>query len=152
MVENMLTKNSLFWEDVEVGQEIPPLVFSITMKTLMLAAAGNRDFMPYHYHREFAKSIGTRDAFVNTTFNQALFSRFVTDWTGAGADTRSVTLKMKDQLCVGDTAQVTGTVMRKWADGEDMRIELSLDIHNEIGLTASTTTVMALPSRRHGDV
>jgi acyl dehydratase len=53
---------------------------------------------------------------------------------------------MSDQLCVGDVARVNGTVVRKWTDGHDALVELALTVTNHLGRTASSTTVVALPT------
>ena len=58
----------------------PVLDFPITVKTLILAVCGTRDLMPYHHDPDYSKSVGNRDMFVNTMFEQALFGRYVTDF------------------------------------------------------------------------
>ena len=66
-----------YWEDVEEGEKLPTLHFPITPKTMVLAVCGTRDLMPYHHNPAYSKSVGNRDMFVNTMFEQALFGRFV---------------------------------------------------------------------------
>lgn len=141
---------TLRWDDVAVGDRLPDLELPITGKTLVMAAAGTRDYMPYHHNDLFSRGKGVKGAFVNTMFNQALFGRYVTDWTGPGGDLRSATLRMVDQLCAGETARVSGTVTEAWqADGEAL-VKVDLAIHNETGPTALSETVIALPSHEHG--
>jgi hypothetical protein len=136
------------WPDVQVGEVLPQLSLPITWKTLALIAAGTRDFMPYHHNSAFTKSVGIRDAFVNTMFNQALFGRFATDWSGPAAYLRSASLRMFDQLCPADTATVSGKVVRSWPDESgEQRVALDLAIRNAMTTTASSTVVLALPSR-----
>ena len=65
------------WEDVEVGEVLPRLEFPITAKTMVLAVCGTRDLMPYHHDPAYSKSVGNRDLFVNTIFDQALLERYV---------------------------------------------------------------------------
>jgi len=142
---------ALTWHQVGEGDRLPPLRFPISLKTLMLEAAGTRDFMPYHYHRDYARATGARDAFVNTMFLQALFARFVSDWAGPDSQLVSASLQMGTQLCVGDVAEVSGTVVRTWRDGSASLVELSLTVANKIGPTARSTTVVVLPFER-GDV
>ncbi|MAG30249.1 MAG: hypothetical protein CL908_05055 [Deltaproteobacteria bacterium] len=143
---------SKFWEDVEVGEQLPVLEFPITVKTLILGVCGTRDLMPYHHDPEYSKSIGNRDMFVNTMFEQALFGRFVTDWCGPESDFRETGLQMLNQLCPGDIAKIEGTVTEKLEDGGEPRVKLQLTASNHIGVAATSTATIAVPSRSDGAV
>ncbi|MER9363226.1 MaoC family dehydratase N-terminal domain-containing protein [Mesorhizobium sp. M0500] len=138
--------NHLTWEEVEVGAQLQQLRFPITWKTMAIAAAGTRDFFPYHHHPTQPKELGMRGPFVNTMFFQGLFSRFTTDWSGPESFVISLDLQMVDQLIPGDTAIVSGTVTGKSTDPE--RVELKLKIENQIGVVALSTVWLAMPSRR----
>ena len=122
---------SKFWEDVEAGETLPVLEFPITVKTLILAVCGTRDLMPYHHDPEYSKSVGNRDMFVNTMFEQALFGRYVTDFAGPESDFRETGLQMLNQLCPGDIARVEGTVTEKLEEGGEKRIKLQLSAAND---------------------
>jgi hypothetical protein len=139
--------SNLAWSNVAVGDRLPSLAFPISLKTLMLEVAGTRDFMPYHYHSGYAQTIGARGAFVNSMFLQALFARFACDWSGPDSQLLSASLEIRDQLCVGDVANVDGSVTRKWTDHDDSCVELNLVIRNEVGVTATSTTVLAMPAQ-----
>ena len=108
-----------YWEDVGEGEKLPVLRFPITLKTLVLGVCGTRDLMPYHHNPGYSKSIGNRDMFVNTMFEQALFGRFVTDWCGPESDFRETSLQMLGQLVPGDVALVRGSVKRKFREGDE---------------------------------
>ena len=117
-----------------------------------MGVVGTRDFAPYHQNPEYTKSLGSRDQFVSTMFNQALFGRLVTDWGGPDADFRGTTLRMVGQLCPGDTAILEGRVATKERDGDDHRVELELSSRNHLGTACVATATMALPSREGGAV
>lgn len=133
------------WAAAETGEELAPLDYPITQKTLALQVAGNRDFFPYHHNGPFTRALGLRDTFVNTTFYQGLFGRYSTDWAGPGAAVRSQRLTMSDQLCAGDRAVVRGAVGRVWTEGGDHLVEIVASVGHERGPTARCTTVLALP-------
>ncbi len=141
-----------YWEDVEVGETLPALRFPITVKTLVLAVCGTRDLMPYHHDPAYTKSLGNRDMFVNTMFEQALFGRFVTDWCGPESDFRETSLQMIDQLCPGDTALVEGTVTEKLQVGKDRRVSVALTASHDRGVAARGSATLAMPSREAGPV
>jgi acyl dehydratase len=143
---------SKFWEEVDEGQELPSLEFPITIKTLILGVAGTRDFQSFHHNREYAKSAGSRDMFVNTMFDQALFGRFVTDWSGPDSDFRSATLQMGVQVCPDDVLRVEGSVVKKYEQDGDYRIDISMTASNHIGVAARSSATIAMPSRAGGEV
>jgi len=140
------------WEDVCEGEKLPALRFPITIKTLILGVCGTRDLMPYHHNPVYTKSLGNRDMFVNTMFEQALFGRFVTDWCGPESDFRETSLQMVGQLVPGDVAIVEGSVKKKFREGEDCRVEVGLEASNERGLAAQASAILAMPSRESGPV
>jgi acyl dehydratase len=141
---------SKLWEDVSVGEEIPSQRFPVSWRTLMTQLLGTRDFMPYHYHPTYAKSLGMRGAFVNNPFYLCLFGRYVTDWSGPDTDPRSATLQMFDQTVPGDVLQFAGTVIRKWDAGDDCLVEVSLEFRHALGVAAVSTMVLVMPSQKHG--
>ncbi len=141
-----------YWEDVCEGEKLPVLRFPITIKTLVVGVCGTRDLMPYHHNPAYSKSLGNRDTFVNTLFEQALFGRFVTDWCGPESDFRETSLQMLGQLVPGDVALVDGSVKRKFREGDECRVELGLEASNELGVAARATATLVMPSRDSGAV
>src|SRR5262245_51055598 len=139
-------------EEVKVGETLPPLEFPITPKTLVLGVCGTRDLMPYHHNSAYSKSIGNRDMFVNTMFEQALFGRFVTDWSGPESDFRETTLQMPGQLCPGDVARVEGSVAEASTQAGEPRVRIEMTASNHLGLAARASATIAMPSRARGAV
>jgi acyl dehydratase len=140
------------FEDAKVGESLPALEFPITIKTLVLAVCGTRDLMPYHHNPAYSKSVGNRDMFVNTMFEQALFARFVTDWSGPESDFRASTLQMLGQLCPGDVARVEGQVASAGVVDGEPRVRIEMTASNHLGLAARASATIAMPSREHGPV
>lgn len=143
---------SKLWDEVKVDEVLPTLYFPITTKTLVLAVCGTRDLMPYHHDPAYSKSVGNRDMFVNTMFEQALFGRFVTDWCGPESDFRETGLQMLNQLCPGDLAKVEGRVVEKLKEAGDRHVKLELWVSNSIGVAATGTATIAMPSKAGGAV
>jgi hypothetical protein len=96
--------------------------------------------------------VGNRDMFVNTMFEQALFGRFVTDFVGPDSDFRETGLNMLNQLCPGDQAVVEGTITEKLEEAGEKRIKLQLSVKNAIGIAATGTATLAMPSKADGPV
>lgn len=147
-----MTQSFRHWEDVQEGEILPTLRFPITVKTLVLAVCGTRDLMPYHHNSAYSKSLGNRDMFVNTMFEQALFGRFVTDWAGPESDFRATSLQMVGQMVPDDVANIEGRVTRVYREGTDARVHIELTASTELGLAARASATLAMPSRETGPV
>jgi acyl dehydratase len=143
---------SKLWEEVIRGESLPSLRFPITIKTLVLGVCGTRDLMPYHHNSAYSKSIGNPDMFVNTMFEQALFARYVTDWSGPESDFRATTLEMVGQLIPGDEAEIQGRVVKKYLDGDDCIVEIEMTATGPRGLAARSSATLAMPSDSYGAV
>ena len=114
---------SKLWEDINEGDELPELKFGpLTVKSFFLMFAGTRDPNPQHHNSRWNKETGSRDMFATTPWHQALFARFMTDWTGPDSDFRATTLSLGAQVCPGDELIVTGKEARKDRQGEDPRV------------------------------
>jgi acyl dehydratase len=117
---------------VHEGDSVTELTFPISMRTLMIDVAGTRDLYPIHHDREFAKSNGARDIFVNTMFYEGLFGRIATDWAGPEAFLRKLRFSMKGPNCLGDTMTASGTVTRKYEEGGQKLVDLEIHLDNQI--------------------
>jgi len=150
-----MNQNALFWEDVEEGQELAPFTYEMSLLRLVAAvrASGLYDYI--HFDRDFARSVGAKDAFASNSHLSGLFSRLITDWAGPDADIRSMGFNMRAQCCAGDVLTVSGKVGRKFM-GEDgaCLIELApLNIATQdVPAAANAMALIALPSRQHGQV
>lgn len=120
------------WSDVSEGDELAPVSFPITMRTLMIDVAGTRDLYPIHHDREFAKGNGARDIFVNTMFYEGLFGRLATDWAGPEAFLRKLRFSMKGPNCLGDTMTTRGWVTKKYEQDGLKLLDLEIHIDNQV--------------------
>jgi acyl dehydratase len=132
---------TLDWAAVSEGDEITPLEFPITLRTLMIDVAGTRDLYPIHHDREFAKRNGARDIFVNTMFYEALFGRIATDWAGPEAFLRKLRFSMKSPNCLGDTIVSRGWVSRKYEQDGEKLLDLEIHLDNQLGPDATVANL-----------
>ncbi len=127
-----MTVSTLTWGDVEVGTELPPLTFPVTLTTLAKDVAGTRDIYPIHHDPEFARSNGARNIFLNTMWYQGLLGRYVTDWGGPESFVRSLGFDMRGTNCPGDTLSVHGTVTKVYEREGLQLVDLDVRIDNQI--------------------
>jgi acyl dehydratase len=138
----------LCWEDVGVGDELPPVTLDITTKRLFVQASGSQDWYPVHFDAGFARKAGHEDVFMNTGFVQAALVRLVTDWMGDAGFLKRLYFEMRRQHRPGDTMVCKGRVLRlEGADGEGyVFLEVWAENEREGVATPGEATVV-LPRR-----
>lgn len=129
--------------DVNVGDELTPVRFPITVYRLVMEAGANRDFNSIHHNTEYAQATGAREMYANTLFLLGMWERTVRDWIGPAGKIHSITgFRMRSFNYAGDTVTVTGTVAG--IDGAMIRIEVTSS--NSTGVTVGPGIVtVSLP-------
>ena len=110
-------------DDLDVGEELPPLDLPITPTLVVGGAIASRDFTPVHHDRAAAIAQGLPDVFMNILTTQGICSRYVTDWAGPNAIVKCVRTKLGGPNMPGDTLKIRGQVLRR--DGHEADIEVS---------------------------
>lgn len=129
--------------DVNVGDELTPVRFPITVYRLVMEAGANRDFNSIHHNTGYAQATGAREMYANTLFLLGMWERTVRDWIGPAGKIHSITgFRMRSFNYAGDTVTVTGTVAG--IDGAMIRIEVTSS--NSTGVTVGPGIVtVSLP-------
>jgi acyl dehydratase len=144
-----MASDGLHWEDVAEGTEISPISLELTMKRLIMAVCGTRDFYPVHHDRDFAHNSGHKDIFVNQMFLQGFLGRCLTDWTGPEGRIRKLSISMIVPNYLGDTITATGRVIRKYAENDEHRADCDLVVTKQDGtVTVNSQATVALPSKK----
>ncbi|MBI2848500.1 MAG: hypothetical protein HYX83_04925 [Chloroflexi bacterium] len=143
-----MVRNQIHWEDVKVGDEIPSLSYDIDWRRIVAQVSGSQDFYPVHYDRDFAKSGGHAEIFINTGFTQSLFSRLLTDWVGDEGWLCKLRMEMRRMNRFGDTVVLKGKVTDKYLKDGKHYVELDVWAENaREGITTPSKATVTLPSR-----
>lgn len=138
---------TLVWDDVHVGDELPTLVINVTATVIVAGAIATRDFMPVHHDRAYANSQGAPDIFMNILSDTGYCSRFLTDWTGPEAMIKKLSIRLGVPTLPGSTLTYTGTVTAaSLVDGCGL-VDVELRATNDLGDHVSGTAVVVLPVR-----
>lgn len=135
---------SLDYDDVKVGDELPPLDVPLTTTLIVGAALASRDFTPVHHDRAAAQAQGMSDVFMNILTTNGFVGRYVTDWAGRDAVLRNVAIKLGAPNLPGDTMKMRGRVENK----EDGVVEVSVVGRNGWGDHVTGTVKLTLPKGR----
>ncbi len=143
-----MTRQQLYWEDVEAGQELPAVSLDITPRRLFLQVSGSQDWYPVHFDAAFARKAGHPDVFVNIGFVQAALVRVISDWMGDEGFLRRLYFEMRRQQRPGDTmvckARVTGKYEREGQGCVDMEVWAE---NAREGVTTPGQATVVLPRR-----
>ena len=143
-----MTKTTLDWSHIRVGDPITPMKIDVTATVVVAGAIATRDFMPVHHDREYANSQGAPQIFMNIMTDNGYCSRFLTDWAGPEAMVRKVAIRLGVPAYAGSTLEFMGTVTGKSQVGDEGIVELELRASNDQGKHLSGTAVIGLPLAR----
>lgn len=139
--------DTLRWDSVRVGDELPTLVIDVTATVVVAGAIATRDFMPVHHDRAYANSQGAPEIFMNILTDNAYCSRFLTDWAGPEAMITKLSIRLGVPSFAGSTLTYTGSVTgttRNVADATGI-VEVELRASNNLGDHVSGTATLRLP-------
>ena len=143
-----MKRPQVYWEDVEVGQELPNFELKIDVKRLFLQASGSQDWYPLHFDPDFARKAGHEDVFTNTGFTQGALVRAITDWMGDEGWLRKFYFEMRRQNRLGDVMVCKGKVSAKYVEDGQHCIECEVWAENaREGVTTPGRAWVILPSR-----
>ena len=130
------------WEEVGVGDELPPVSIDVTATVIVAGAIATRDFMPVHHDREYANSQGAPDIFMNILSDTGYCSRYLTDWAGPEAMIKKLAIRLGVPVFPGAVLTYSGRVSGKPEDG---LVEIEFTATNELGDHITGTAVLDLP-------
>jgi len=140
-------ETTLRFEEVEVGDELPPCSIPITATLIVAGAIASRDYQDVHHDRELAVSRGSPDIFMNILTTTGLCGCYVSDWAGPEALMRRLAIRLGAPNYPHDTMVMSASVLSKNAEGGAGCVELGLRGRNCIGDHVTGTLLLELPSR-----
>ena len=111
---------NVYWEDVEVKQDLPPKGREIDTTLIAMGAVyASHDFMPVHHDPEYARAQGAPDIFMNILTTNGYVSRYVTDWAGPRARLRRIDIRLGGPCVPGKILHFSGRVSNDDVVGDD---------------------------------
>ena len=144
----MPAKKQLYFEDVEVGMEIPALdKGTIPITTVIKFAAATGDFAPVHHDIEYARSTGLPTAILHGQMKIAYLCQLVTDWIGEEGTLKKLDLRIRRADYPGDTLKARGKVKSKYAEDGKHYVECDVWVENPREQSVVGTALATLPKR-----
>ncbi|GAA4883465.1 MaoC family dehydratase [Ferrimonas pelagia] len=133
---------SLTYNQVQIGDKLPPLEIDVSTRLIVATAMASRDYQNVHHDRDAAQSLGSEDIFMNILTTNGLVGRFVTDWTGPTGLLNTVNIKLGVPNYAGDRMKLMGKVSAKHANNQ---IEIDVVGKNSMGNHVNGTVLVTLP-------
>jgi acyl dehydratase len=135
----------LRYDDVQVGDELPPLDIPLTRSVIVATAIASRDYQDVHHDPGLAQMRGSKDIFMNILSTNGFVGRFVTDWAGPDAVLKKVAIRLGAPNYPGDTMTMTGSVTA--VDQGSGEATIVFRGTNGLGDHVSGTAELTLPAR-----
>ncbi len=143
-----------YYDDVEVGKEIPSIsIGPLSHTNFLTIASSHHDWYLGHHDVEYARDPGLPDIFMNTTWQHGLFQRVLCAWGGANSIPRWIKIRMGRPIIRYETVITRATVTGKRVeDGENLvDLDIWMDKIDADGNTVEKITTgsatVVLPSK-----
>ena len=138
----------LYYEDVEVGSEITPLVKQLTTRQLVMWAGASGDYYEIHYDKDYAQSRGLPSVVVHGQLTCGFLGQLMTDWIGEQGSLRKLTCSYRGMNLPGEALICKGEVARKYVEDDECYVECDIWVENPSGeKTVLGTALVTIPSR-----
>ncbi len=139
----------LYFEDVEIGAEIPPLEKKPTTEQLVRYAGASGDFYPIHYDKDFAQASGLPGVILHGALKNAFLGQLVTDWIGEMGTLKRLTCQYRGMDFPGQTLTCKGKITKKYERDGQFFLDCQVWLENPQGeMNTRGTAVVTLPSRK----
>lgn len=142
----------VYWEDVEVGQEIPTLVKQPTHIQMLMWGGAVDDYNPMHADNEIAKRAGYREPIVFGPLIFAFLEQMLTSWIGVDGWLKKITVRHNVPAFANDDVVCRGKITDKYVkDGEHyVELQIQADYPSfEQGTIGSAVVILPLKAHVH---
>ena len=138
----------VYFDDVQVGDPLPPLEKRLTTRQLVMYAGASGDFYPIHYDLEFARAQGLPGVIVHGALKNAFLGQLATDWMGPEGTLVELSARYREMDVAGDTLTCRGTVVEKRSESGRHLVRCELWAENGKGVRTTTgEALVSLPLR-----
>jgi len=141
-------KKQLYYEYVEEGAEVAPLVKEPDTRQLVMWAGASGDYNPIHYDKDYALKQGLSGVIVHGQLAGAFLGQMINDWIGKEGSLKKLSLSYKGRNLPGQRLTCRGTVVKKYIEEDNNIVSLRIWIENPAGeKTLTGTASVSLPSK-----
>ena len=134
----------IFYEDIEIGSDVPSLIKYPTLVQLVKYAGAVDDYSPYNFDREYARSIGLPDVLVTGSLLFGFLAQMVTDWIGEQGTIKKLSCSHRAMRHPGTEIICKGKVTSKYIEGGKGYIECEIWAENAEGQKSTPGTALVV--------
>lgn len=139
---------NVYYEDVEVGQEIPVFERETDFMNWNRYAAVNDEFVYLHMDDAVAKAAGQGEAFGMGNLRWAYVMNALQEWIGDEAEVRDLSMQFREINRKHDTLRTQAVVTEKAVEDGEHLVHLDVNVVNQDGVAgAPGHAIVVLPSR-----
>jgi acyl dehydratase len=144
-----VTREVRYFDDVSVGEDLPPLKKEIDLPRMMAYGAATWDFIRVHYDADYVRERGFKAPFVDGQMLGGFLAQQVQDWAGPRAFLRRLAFRNRAMVYPGDTVTCYGVVTGAHIQGVEALVEFDLWMENQDGerVVQPASAVVRLPRR-----
>jgi acyl dehydratase len=140
--------SNVYFEDVEVGQEIPAFVRQTNLMHWNRFAAVNDEFIPIHMDDDAGRAAGQAGAFGMGNLRWSYLLNALRDWAGDEVEIRELSVQFRAINNKDDVLSTRAVITEKKQEDGDNLVVLEVDVVNQNDeQTTPGRAVVALPSR-----
>ncbi|MFX1266106.1 MAG: MaoC/PaaZ C-terminal domain-containing protein [Promethearchaeota archaeon] len=145
----------LFWDDVEVGMEIPSYKRVVTLMELNRYAGANEEFVLIHMDRDYSQKVARLpDVIVMGNLKYAYLSNMMINWIGEDATLKRLSAQYRGMdipgpaLSTEPTMICKGKVTKKYIQDDDHYVECEVWTETGTGqVTTPGSAIVILPAK-----
>ena len=138
----------VYWNDVQEGAELPPLLKNPTTQQLVKYAGASGDYYQIHYDKDFAKNNDLENVILHGALKNAFLGHLVTKWMGLGGDLKRLSCQYRGMDIPGTPVTAKGVVTRKYQEQDANLVDCEIWLENKDGeKTTPGSATVALPLR-----
>lgn len=120
----------LDFDKVQVGDALPPVVYSLQRADLVRYAGASGDFNPIHWNGRFAREVVLPDVIAHGMLTMATAARLATDWCGDPGAVVEYGVRFTKPVVIPDdgtgaTVEVAGVVAGKDEQARTVQVDLT---------------------------
>ncbi len=141
--------SNVYYEDVEVGHELPPLTKNCSTRQLVIWAGGSGDYYEIHYDPPFATGVAHLPGIiVHGALKHGFLGQLISDWTGDPRTIKRVGCAYRGMDFPNEDIVCKGVVTAKRQENGENLVEVEIWTENPEGKkTTPGTALVNLPSR-----
>ncbi|MBI2830825.1 MAG: hypothetical protein HYX79_01015 [Chloroflexi bacterium] len=121
------------FENIKVGDQLPPLTKNITQVGMVEYCAATWDFARVHYDKDYVTSRGMKTPMVDGQMLGAYVAQIVMDWMGGAGTLKKLSFQVRKMVIPGDTLTFKGTVTEKRSDNGQKLVTCDISSENQNG-------------------